>query len=75
MPHLLNADWAVYALAKRADTLKTLDQLAPEGIFLSWVTVGEIYEGARAARGGDSTLPRFVNSSAPPACLVSATRS
>lgn len=50
MPYLLDADWAVYALAKRADILKTLDQLAPEGIFMSWVTVGEIYEGAFGPR-------------------------
>lgn len=46
MPYLLDADWAVYALAKRADILKILDQLAPEGVFLSWVTVGEVYEVA-----------------------------
>ncbi len=46
MPYLLDADWAVHALANHADTIKTLDRVAPEGIFISWVTVGELYEGA-----------------------------
>ena len=46
MPYLLDADWAVHALAKHASTLKILDRLAPDGIFMSLVTVGELYEGA-----------------------------
>ncbi|MBI3997593.1 MAG: type II toxin-antitoxin system VapC family toxin [Armatimonadetes bacterium] len=50
MPYLLDADWAVHALAGRQDTISTLDRLAPEGLFISWVTVGEVYEGAFGPR-------------------------
>jgi predicted nucleic acid-binding protein len=46
MPYLLDADWVINALAGRQRAVDTLRQLAPEGIAISWVTVGEVYEGA-----------------------------
>lgn len=46
MPYLLDADWAMRVLAGHAETKASLERLRPEGIAISWVTVGEIYEGA-----------------------------
>ncbi len=46
MPYLLDADWAIQALAGHRRTVTALKKLAPEGIAISWITIGEIYEGA-----------------------------
>lgn len=46
MPYLLDADFIIQALAGRSDVPATLAHLASEGIAISWVTVGEVYEGA-----------------------------
>jgi predicted nucleic acid-binding protein len=46
MPYLLDADWAINALAGRPAVVAALRQLAPDGIAITWITVGEIYEGA-----------------------------
>ncbi len=46
MPHLLDANWAIHALADRPPYVDTLRRLESEGLALSWVTVGEVYEGA-----------------------------
>jgi tRNA(fMet)-specific endonuclease VapC len=62
VPYLLDSDWAIRALAGHQTTVATLRRLAPEGIAVSLITVGELYEGALGA-GGDShlnTLRRFL---------------
>jgi len=46
MPYLLDADWVIHALAGRRQAVETLKRLAPDGIAISWVTIGEVYEGA-----------------------------
>jgi tRNA(fMet)-specific endonuclease VapC len=46
MPYLLDADWAINALAGRPAVVSTLQQLALDGIAITWITVGKIYEGA-----------------------------
>ncbi len=46
MLYLLDADWAIQALAGKTVAVHTLTELAPAGIAMSWITVGEIYEGA-----------------------------
>lgn len=46
MPYLLDADWAISALAGRRKVLEHLDRIASEGIAISPVTLGEVYEGA-----------------------------
>lgn len=46
MPYLLDADWVINVLAGRPEVVAALQQLAPEGIAITWITVGEIYEGA-----------------------------
>ena len=43
MPYLLDADWAIQALAGHPQTTTTLERLiATEGVAISWVTVGEL---------------------------------
>jgi tRNA(fMet)-specific endonuclease VapC len=46
MAYLLDTDWAIQALAGKTLSVNTLTELAPAGIAMSWITVGEIYEGA-----------------------------
>lgn len=46
MPYLLDADWAIEALAGRRNADKILANLLDEGVVICWVTVGEMYEGA-----------------------------
>ncbi len=46
MTYLLDTDWAIQALAGKQLAVSTLTELAPDGIAISWITVGEIYEGA-----------------------------
>ena len=45
MAYLLDADWVIDALHGRREAAETLLALAPEGIAISWVTIGELYEG------------------------------
>ncbi|MDP2936569.1 MAG: type II toxin-antitoxin system VapC family toxin [Dehalococcoidia bacterium] len=46
MAYVIDADWAINALAQKRQASTTLRRLAPEGLAISWTTVGEIYEGA-----------------------------
>lgn len=46
MAYILDADWAIQALKGDTAAVNTLVQLTPHGIGISWITVGEIYEGA-----------------------------
>lgn len=66
MPYLLDADWAIQALAGRANAKATLDRLiAAEGVAISWVTVGELYDGAFGSSDPDMELAihrRFLRS-------------
>lgn len=59
MSYLLDADWAISALAGRARAVSLIEQLASEGISISLVTVGEIYEGAFGFPGVEAHLARF----------------
>jgi tRNA(fMet)-specific endonuclease VapC len=43
---LLDTDWILQSLGDRQPALDTLDQLAGSRIFVSYITVGEIYEPA-----------------------------
>jgi tRNA(fMet)-specific endonuclease VapC len=53
MPYLLDADIVIQALAGKAGAPDILEQLAPEGIAINWITIGEVYEGAyRSANPG-----------------------
>ncbi len=46
MAYLLDADWVIQALAGHRPTLDSINRLATDGIAISWITVGEVYEGA-----------------------------
>jgi tRNA(fMet)-specific endonuclease VapC len=46
MAYILDADWVINALAGRRQAAAILNHLAPEGIAISWITAGEVYEGA-----------------------------
>ena len=59
MAYLLDADWAIRALARDFHIISTLDRLAPEGIALTWITLGEIYEGAFGHPDPQAQLDRF----------------
>ncbi len=59
MAYLLDADWVINALAGRRDTVEVLRRLSPEGIAISWVTVGEVYEGAFAFSNPQERLISF----------------
>jgi len=59
MAYILDADWVINALAgkQRADTI--LQNLAPTGITISWITVGEIYDTAFTYANPDAHLAYF----------------
>ncbi len=59
MPYLLDADWIINALAGREATVEALRRLAPEGIAVSWITIGEVYEGAFAFPDPQARLASF----------------
>ena len=44
--YLLDSDWIIQALANRQPALSTLERLASSRIYVSYITVGEIYERA-----------------------------
>jgi tRNA(fMet)-specific endonuclease VapC len=44
--YLLDSDWIIQALAERQPALHTLERLSGSRIFVSYITVGEIYERA-----------------------------
>lgn len=47
MRYLLDADWAIQVLAGRPEPATLLEQfIRTDGVAMSWVTVGELYEGA-----------------------------
>jgi len=44
--YLLDSDWIIQALGNRQPVLRTLDRLSSSRIYVSYITVGEIYERA-----------------------------
>ncbi len=56
MPFLLDADWAIDALKGRRGAASTLRRLAPEGILVSLITIGELYEGTLLLPDPDSQI-------------------
>lgn len=59
MTYLIDSDWIIDALADRAEARETLDRLAPAGLAVSVVSLGEIYEGAFTSSNPSSTLSSF----------------
>ena len=46
MAFLIDADWVIDALGARRGAFAAVHALAPQGVSISRVTIGEIYEGA-----------------------------
>ena len=44
--YLLDTDWVIQALANRQPALGTLERLAGSRIYISYITLGEVYERA-----------------------------
>ncbi len=59
MSYLLDADWIIQSLGRRPQAARVLDELAPEGVFVNWVTVGEVYEGAFRSSNPQAHLDAF----------------
>jgi hypothetical protein len=62
MRFLVDTDWVAEYLVERAPAVELLDRLAPEGLGISLMTYGEMYEGilygrALAMTPGTSTAP------------------
>jgi len=57
--YLLDADWIIQSLGRRPQAARVLDELAPEGIFVNWVTVGEVYKGAFRSSNPQAHLDAF----------------
>jgi tRNA(fMet)-specific endonuclease VapC len=57
--YLLDSDWIIQALGNRQPALHTLDRLSSSRIYVSYITVGEIYERAFDSVNPDAHLLSF----------------
>jgi tRNA(fMet)-specific endonuclease VapC len=56
MSYLLDSDWIIDVLNGQQLATQTLITLAPQGLFLSMITYGELYEGAYYSRDPQKAL-------------------
>ncbi|MEX2099944.1 MAG: type II toxin-antitoxin system VapC family toxin [Acidimicrobiia bacterium] len=64
MTYLVDTDWVVHHLRGEETVVRTLSELAPEGLAVSILTLAELYEGVYAAtdpRRADDALTEFLN--------------
>jgi predicted nucleic acid-binding protein len=54
MSYLLDTDWAIEALGGRRGANTTLEELMSQGVAISWIAIGEIYEGAIGSPDSDA---------------------
>jgi predicted nucleic acid-binding protein len=64
MRYILDTDWIINLLAGRQDAKVKIEQLDPEEIGVSLVTVAEIYESAFNYSNPERTSKHFAHSSA-----------
>jgi predicted nucleic acid-binding protein len=57
--YLLDSDWIIQALANRQPALSTLERLASSRIYVSYITVAEIYERAFESVNPEAHLLTF----------------
>lgn len=63
MSHLLDADWIISYLNGRPEAVELVDKLADEGLAVSTIVVGEIYEGLlRAPESRGAFFQAFLRS-------------
>jgi tRNA(fMet)-specific endonuclease VapC len=59
MRYLVDTDWLIDALVGIPEAVATLEQLTPDGLGISIVSVGEIYEGAYGSSDPEAKLARY----------------
>jgi tRNA(fMet)-specific endonuclease VapC len=59
MKYLLDSDWVISFLNGRAQAVELVVTLAPEGIALSTISLGEIFEGLLASPDPDPRLEQL----------------
>jgi|SRR5215213_2701213 len=57
--NLLDTDWVIQALANRQPALGTLERLAGSRIYVSYITLGEVYERAFTSTNPQAYLVSF----------------
>jgi predicted nucleic acid-binding protein len=57
--YLLDADWIIQALGNRQPAVRTLERLAGSPTYVSYVTIGEVYERAFASATPQAHLLSF----------------
>ena len=57
--YLIDTDWIIQVLHGHADATKTLIEFAPEGLAVSLITYGELYQGAYYARDAQEALDKL----------------
>jgi tRNA(fMet)-specific endonuclease VapC len=57
--YLLDTDWIIQALANRQPALRTLERLATSRTYVSYVSVGEVYERAFSFPNPQAHLVEF----------------
>lgn len=59
MKYLLDADWVISFLNGKPNAVDLVRELADEGIALSIITCGEVYEGLLSTSSSEDHLARF----------------
>lgn len=59
MTYLLDTDWAIDVPPGRSTAVKLLRRLGSRGVYVSWVTVAEIYEAAYSSSNPEAQLVHF----------------
>lgn len=59
MTHLIDSDWFIDVFNGQPRAIAVLTALAPQGLFLSIITYGELYEGAYYSRNPQGALAQL----------------
>ena len=57
--YLLDTDWVIQALARRQPAARTLERLTGSRVYISYVTLGEVYERAFTSTNPQAHLVGF----------------
>lgn len=57
--YLLDTDWVIQALARREPAARTLERLTGSSVYVSYVTLGEVYERAFTSSNPQAHLVSF----------------
>lgn len=59
MTYLVDSDWVIDGIASIPSAMRVLEQRAPDGLAVSILTVGEVFEGAYGFPNADEHLAGF----------------